>query len=310
MSSQIDGNFVSQFSSNVYFLAQQKGSRLAGAVRNEKQVGDSAFYERIGVATAVLRSGRHMDTPQIDTPSSRRRVTMSDYIYADLIDDVDKIRLLIDPQGPYSMAAMWALGRAKDDVILAAASGTAYSGVAGATSVTLPNAQKLASVASSAGDKLNIQALLRAKKKFDIAEVDPSISRYIAHSALQMESLLGTTQVTSSDYNTVKALVQGELDTFVGFKFIHTERYATVSAATSFDTTTGAVGSGSGDSNGYHKIIAWAEDGILLSTGMEVKGRIDERADKNYSVQVFAEMSLGATRMEEEKVVEIHCKNT
>jgi hypothetical protein len=39
-----------------------------------------------------------------------------------------------------------------------------------------------------------------------------------------MSDLLGTTQVTSSDFNTVKALVQGSVDSFMGFKFISSNR--------------------------------------------------------------------------------------
>ena len=310
MSIQVDVAFVKQFSSNVFHLSQQKGSRLAPYVRNEIQQGDSAFYERIGAVTAQGKAGRHADTPQIDTPHSRRRVTMSDWVYADLIDSADKVRLLIDPQGPYSQAAMWSMGRRKDILILAAASGNAYSGSDGSTTVALGTGQKLASVASTAGANLNVQALRRAKKKLDQADVDPEIPRFICLNALQLESLLGQTEVTSSDYNTVKTLVMGEVDTFLGFKFIRSELITNRSGALSFDQTTGAVGSGSGDANGYDQVIAWAQDGLLLSTGQEVKGRIGERADKNYSVQVYAEMAIGATRMEDEKVVEILCKDT
>lgn len=307
MSNQVNVAFVKQFSSNVFHLSQQKGSRFATAVRNEQQKGESAFYDRIGAATAQLKTSRHMDTPQIDTPHSRRRVTLEDYVYADLIDSADLEKMLMDPTSPYSQAAMWALGRAKDDIIIAAISGTAYTGVDGGTSTTLGNGQKLASVASGAGANLNVQALRRAKRILDAAEVDPSIPRYCAVNASALENLLSQTEVTSSDYNTVKALVQGDLDTFMGFKFIQSQRLVTQASALSFNQTTGVVNTGSGAASGYYKILCWAQDGVLLSTGMEVKTRVGERADKNYSNQVFAEMGVGGVRMEEEKVVEILC---
>ena len=310
MSSQITEAFVKQFTSNVLHLSQQKGSRLRGAVRQETQKGVTAFYDRIGKATALVRGSRHADTPQIDTPHSRRAVTMADYECADLIDNQDKIRLLINPESEYSQAFAWSLGRAMDDIILDQASGTAYSGETGGTAVTLPNGQKLASVASSAGAKLNVQALRRAKKILDGNDVDPMIPRFCAHNANQLENLLSETETTSADFNTVRALVMGQLDTFLGFKFIPTQQLNTQLTALAFDQSTGAVATGSGAALNYEKVLCWAQDGIILSVGEDIKGRITERADKSYSMQVYASMSAGGVRMEEEKVVEILCLNT
>ena len=121
MSSQVTTAFVQQYRSEVFHLSQQKGSRLQGAVRMESQKSESQFFDRIGLATAVLKVGRHSDTPQIDSAHSRRRVTLDDYEWADLIDKEDLRRMLQDPAGDYAMAAAWALGRSKDDVIIAAA---------------------------------------------------------------------------------------------------------------------------------------------------------------------------------------------
>ena len=46
---------------------------------------------------------------------------MVDYEYADLIDNQDKIRTLIDPTSSYALAAAYAIGRAMDDEIISAA---------------------------------------------------------------------------------------------------------------------------------------------------------------------------------------------
>lgn len=197
-----------------------------------------------------------------------------------------------------------------DTEIIQAASGTAYTGVAGATSTTLPNAQKLASVASSAGSALNVQALRRARKILESADVDKGQPWYCTINAWQKENLLSETETTSSDYNTVKALVMGEINTFLGFEFKHTELIEDVSSSTSFNTTSGAVGSGGGDSNGYDKLHAFAKSGLLLGLGQDIKAQIAQRPDKSFSTQVYASLSMGAVRMEEECVVEIHCKDT
>lgn len=284
MSTQVTTAFVQQFSANISMLSQQMGSLLRSSVDVESVNGEKAFFDQVGSAAAVLRTSRHADTPLVDTPHSRRMVTLSDYEYADLIDDADKVRLLVDPTSTYSRAAAAAMGRAMDDVIIAAALGTAKTGKDGGTSTALPSGQKIAH--GSAG--LTLAKLLSAKEILDANSVDPSIPRYIVVSPKQISDLLNNTTVTSSDFNTVKALAQGELSTFVGFNFITSNRLTT-------------------DSNSDRQVIAFASDGIKLAMGKEPQARIDERADKSYSTQVYYCQSIGATRMEEEKVVEIAC---
>lgn len=304
MSQFITEAFVQQFGANVFHLSQQKGSRLRGAVRQESQTGESQFFDRIGKVSAVKKAGRHSSTPQLDTPHSRRMVTLEDYEWADLIDKQDKVRMLNDPASEYVMAAMWAMGRSIDDEIIAAASGNAYSGQKGLTAVPLPNTQKYAANNTAAFSNLNVRTLRAVKRIMDAAEVEGQ--RYFTVSASQLESLLGQTEVTSSDYNSVKALVQGEVNSFLGFNFIHTERLSTQTTALSASATTGVVGAGT-SVLGFRKCFAWAKEGLLQSTGMDIVSRIDERNDKSYATQAYACMSVGATRMEEEKVVEVLC---
>jgi|TARA_R110000796_G_scaffold25174_6_gene71274 hypothetical protein len=288
MSSEITTSFVEQYSSNVAMLAQQMGSRLRAAVDVETITGKNAFFDQVGVTAAVQRTSRHADTPQIDTPHSRRRVSLADYEWADLIDDQDKVRMLIDPTSSYAKAAAAAMGRSMDDVIIAALGGSADTGETGSTAVALPSTSKFATGQQS--DGLTIAKLIAAKKFFDLNDVDPSIPRFIVAGATQMSDLLGTTQVTSSDFNTVKALVAGDVDTFMGFKFIMSNRLAL--DATNTDD---------------RKIFAFTQDAIKLGVGKDITAKIDVRADKSYATQVYTCMSIGAVRMEEKKVFQIPC---
>jgi hypothetical protein len=284
MSSQITTAFVNQFSSNVTMLSQQMGSLLRSSVDVETINGEKAFFDQVGQAAAVQRTTRNGDTPLMETPHARRQVTLKDFEYADLIDDQDKIRMLIDPTSTYARAAAAAIGRAMDDEIISALIGSANTGKTGSTSVALPAAQKIAH--GSAG--LTIAKLVEAKQKLDEKSVDPSIRRYIAVSPKQISDLLNNTTVTSADFNTVRALSTGSINEFVGFTFIVTNRLST-------------------DSNSDRQVIAWAQDGCKLAMGKEPTSRIEERADKSYATQVYYCSSFSATRMEEEKVVEIAC---
>ena len=222
MSTQITTAFVEQYSSNVSMLAQQMGSKLRGAVDVETVRGKHAFFDQIGVTAAQVRSTRHGNTPQINTPHSRRRVGLADYEWADLIDDLDKVRMLVDPTSSYAKAAAAAMNRSIDDVIIAAIGGQAQTGVSGGTNQLLPTASKFATTDQS--DGLTIAKLLSAKHFLDAGDVDPSIKRYIVCGAKQIQDLLGTTSVTSADFNTVKALASGQVDSFLGFNFIMSNR--------------------------------------------------------------------------------------
>ena len=288
MSSNITTSFVEQYSSNVNLLSQQMGSKLRASVDEESVVGKSAFFEQIDSTAAVLRTSRHGDTPQIDTPHSRRRVSLADYEWGDLIDDADKIRALVDPTSAYARNAAAAMNRAMDDVIITAMNASASTGVAGATSTALPSTQKTAT--SDQSDGLTIAKLLSAKKILDNNDIDPSRKRFIVCGPQQIADLLGTTQVTSSDFNTVKALAQGDITSYLGFEFIMSTRLNKDATNTT-----------------DRLVFAYTEDAIKLAIGKDIKANISERADKSYSTQVYYCMDLGAVRMEEKAVVQIPC---
>ena len=288
MSSQITTSFVEQYSSNVQLLSQQMGSKLRASVDEESVVGKNAFFEQIDSTAAVLRTSRHGDTPQIDTPHSRRRVSLASYEWGDLIDDSDKIRMLVDPTSAYARNAAAAMNRAMDDVIITAMNASASTGVAGATSTALPSSQKTAT--SDQSDGLTIAKLLSAKKILDENDIDPSRKRFIVCGPQQISDLLGTTSVTSADFNTVRALSTGEVNSFLGFEFIMSTRLNKDATNTT-----------------DRLVFAYTEDAIKLAIGKDIKANISERADKSYSTQVYYCMDLGAVRMEEKAVVQIPC---
>ena len=289
MSIQVTTAFVEQYSANVQHLVQQDGSKLRSSVREETVTGKNAFFEQIGATAAQRRTSRHSDTPRVDTPHARRRVSLEDFDWADLIDNEDKVRMLIDPTSDYARAAAMAMGRAMDEVLIDAALGTAYTGVSGSTTV----AGQTPIAAGATG--LSLAKLLSAKETMDGDDVAES-GRVIVCTADQITDLLNTTEVQSADFNTVKALARGEVDTFLGFRFIPVDgKRIDGSKLVSVD----------GSSN--RRCFAFQGDGLLLGVGADMTTKISERADKNYATQVFCSMSIGGTRMEEARVLEILC---
>lgn len=283
MSEQITTAMARRYMRGIIHLAEQKTSRLRRAVRVETQDSEKDFYDQVGSQVLTKRTERHGDTKISDTPHRRRMCTTSTYDGADLVDEPDVIRTLNDPTNAYSVAFSRAAGRNMDDVIIANALATSNTGKEGEDTVTFPAAFTIAH--NSEG--LTVAKTLQAKEILDAAENDEETPRFAVVSAAQITNMLNTTEVTSSDYNSVKALVQGEINTWMGFDWIRSERLSVASQIRS--------------------CLFFVKDCQLLAIGAEPKVRITERADKNYSTQVFISMDVGATRMDETGTVEVLC---
>lgn len=279
---QVTEAFVQQFSANFYHLSQQMESRLQSTVRVEPGiVGDSRKINRIGATSAQKKTTRHGDTPLIETPHSTRWIDLDDYEWADLVEQLDKKKMLASPDSDYLKAGISAMNRAKDDVIYAAQRGSARSS---SGSVAIGAAQQIAH--GSAG--LTKAKIIQAKKIFRTNEADEENGEelYFLYNAVAMEDLMNDTTLTSADYLAVNMLQEGNVGRkWMGFRWIPFER-VTFSASTYY-------------------LTAWAKSGVALGIGEEITTRLTERADKSYALQPYACMSIGAVRVEEAKVVEI-----
>ena len=301
MSTEIPVEFVEAYRANILWLSQQKVSKLRQTCRMEPFTGDALYVERIGATAMVRITDRHGDTPQIDTPHSRRKLTPEDYDWSDKIDEMDKLKLIADPQSTYVKNAVAAANRTIDDTIIEALGGPAYSGRTGGTTINFYDVgesrliQSDGTIRAAGSDwsnttetPLTIAKLLTTKQLMDDAEIDEERQRYFVTNPYNINQLLNTTEVKSSDYNTVKALAMGAIDTFMGFKFImHTRLEAD-------DTDTGST-----------KCFAWAQDAIVLSINKEPFVSVDRLPTKRYTTQIYVRESLGATRVEGPAVVGI-----
>jgi hypothetical protein len=285
MPETIETSFVNQYQNTMRILCQQADSRLEGTTIPPLKIeGEYLYWERLGATEAIQLDTRHADTPNIEPDHSRRRSTAEPYVWATLLDRADAGRLLVDPKGPYQQVAKNAMNRRKDRLILAALGGNAYAGKAGGTTVALPDSQKVA----AGGVGMTITKLLSAKQILDEAEAPPE-DRYFVCPSADIIDLLGTTEITSADYNTVKALVNGQINSFLGFTFIQTELIY--------------LENGSNTADWYS--YAYCKGAIGFGKIEEITVRLTERSDKNYAWQPYVSMDMGATRVEDEMVVEV-----
>lgn len=290
MSSTVPVGFVDRFRGDFIMLSQQRVSRLEGTVRTDPDMlqGRFGYYDRIGAVSMQRRTSRHQDTGVVEVPHSRRRITTADYELPFLLDKQDVQRMVADPQGKYMQNALAAAARQKDDVIIVAAEATSYSidEDMAATAVPLPSSQIIAH--ASAG--MTIAKLLNAKEILDAAEVDEEEPRFCVISTKQVSNLLNTTEVKNADYNSVKALAEGKIDTYMGFKFIRSERLK--------------------KSGSTRRCLIYTPKAIGLAIGEDVTVDIGPRRDKGNATQLLITMSLDATRIEDEKLVVVDCQES
>ena len=285
---------VQQYKANVELLLQQKDSRIRGAVSTGSHVGKAAsFIEQFGSATAVARTSRHADTPVLDLSQDKRWVFPLDYEWASLIDEQDKLRMIIDPTSPYAQAGASAMNRQMDLVILAAIFGTNFTGENGTTSESFGtlgsgafdvpvNTGGTASGLNVAKLQLALRLLMTANKG-DIQE-----PVYAAISSFEHDLLLKEIQVVNKDYNGGSAVLEdGRVKRFMGYNYILTE-LLTVTA-------------------GNRLIPAWVKSGVYLGIWNDIESKVSERADKGYATQVYLRMTLGAARTQIGKQVRINC---
>jgi len=285
MSATVDQHIVQAFRDGITQRQQQGMSRLRGAVDIDPNVvGDRAYYNQLGQTQASKRTTRHGDTEYTDTPHLRRMVTLESWDLADLLDKDDKVQMLTDPTNSYSESFAMAMARTTDDIIIEAATATAATGQTGTGTESFPSDREVAVVGTS---DLQIEQVMEAKEKLDEKEVD-SGERYFVCSAKQITSLLGQVEVASADYNTVRALVTGDVDSYLGFTFIRSERLASA-----------------GDV--IRECLAFQRNSIKLAIGINPAGSVDVLPTKKYSTQVYYEMRIGATRMDPNGVVRIKC---
>lgn len=297
MSNEVPVAFVQQFKDNYIILAQQETSRLRRAVRDDPDFlkGKSGFFDRIGATAMKKKTGRHADTPLMNTPHSRRRLTMDDFNWADLIDSADRIRLLADPTGPYTTNAVFSANRQMDTIIYDAMGSVAYSVDEddAASSSVFPAANKVAvnnhTFDAGSGDVgLTVGKLIAAKQLLMANEVPEGMPMFCVADSLQLSKLLAETEVQSRDFNDIYALVQGNVSSFMGFDFIRKE---TLTADASSDTL----------------VYCWAPPAIGLGIGEELMIDVGPRRDKSLSTQIYLEFAAGATRVQDELIVEIAC---
>jgi hypothetical protein len=292
----IPAHFVTEYATNWEHLAQQKMAKTRECVTVDTVNGKEKKYNQMAPSEMDPVTVRAGDTRISDTDLPARWLRPYPLDKAFLFDEWDETFLgeVVLPQSESIQNHAMAYNRAVDRTVIKAALNVAYTGEIGVDPTPLPAGQIIAvnfvETGTAANTGLTIGKLRQAKFMLDNADVDDEDPRYVAITAKSLQDLLRTTEVTSADYNTVRALVDGKVNTFLGFEFKRISNKI-MPIDTVADVRT---------------CVAWAKSGIKITdSGKEV--HIDVRPDKSHALQIRTVAALGGTRMEEVKVVGILC---
>lgn len=290
----VPDHYPIEFATNWEHLLQQKPSRLMPHTVKHTVRGKEKVMNQLASRSMRRITARSQATSESQQDSAKR--WLRHYPYEDVanFDEFDATFLgdIVLPTSETVQSMAMAYNRTADSVIIDALGGTAYTGDNGTDATVLPSGQKVAvnyvPSGTPANSGLTLGKLIKAKSILGKAEaLDDGEMPILVVSQQQLDDMLNNVnQVTSKDYNNIQTLVRGEIDTFMGFKWVRTELL----------TLTSSV----------RYCYAYVPSGVAFtSEGRKV--HMDILPTRSHSLQIRSVATFGATRNQEKKVVEIAC---
>lgn len=315
--------YTKQYASTLDLLSQATSKLFPRIWDKGKIVGSEAYFNQLEPFEMSFNRARYASTAFTEPEYARRRVTKVAANVAIPLDSLDLVQTLVEPKSELSQNGIFAAGRAKDKVIWNAMFGTAYTGVAGGTSTAF-DANMIVGVqegGSSSDVGLNLAKLVKAKKLMADRNVDfdnPNNALTLVVGPQQEADIMQISTLTSSDFMSRKYLVDGKVSGLLGIQEIivtsMTPFTNTAATGANVDLSGANVAWSAGgtaidvDSTSHRACLLFAKSALGFGTWQDVEVKAQERADLNNIWQLWMQMQIGATRLDEDKAVLIACQ--
>lgn len=284
MAVSIDNAFVEQYKGIVAHLAQQKETKLRNFVMEVDSKGEAYNFDILAATDAVEKTTRRLDTAYVDDVWTRRVAQPSTYTHTMTVEHEDKVQMIVDPESAYAENQSMAMNREFDDILIAAATGTALDG--DGASQAFPAGQKLGTGIAA----IDFDDVTQVLELFMENDIDLEVPKVFVIGPQQVRQLLNLTQQTSADYVNREALqklsASGIVPNWMGFTWIMSNRLL---------HSTGTKTS----------CLAFTQKALGLALNQDVFTRIGENPAKSYMIQIFAQFTAGAVRVEDEHIVHL-----
>lgn len=286
MTNSISNVYVQTFERIVRFLAQQKTSKLRPYCQYRGEQSKNHNWERVGTLTATTKAGRAIATPVNDTPWSRRTDAQTTKHTGDLVEPEDVVQMIVDPTSNISQAIAFAMGRAFDDIIIAAATGNATDG--SGNPVALPAAQLIGDGTST----ITLDLVAQVNQQFMMNNIEPETPKIATVGPVQVRQLVELEKATSEFYVNAKALAQnGMVKNWMGYDWIYSNRL-TVPAAGQLDC------------------LFMSQMAMGLHVTKDIWARVAEDPSVSFAMRVYSAFTAGAVRVEDEHIVDLRLMNS
>lgn len=291
MAITIDNAFIEEYKDLVIHLAQQGETKLRSTVTVETSSGEAYNFDRLAATDAIEKTTRREDssTFYVDDTWDRRVAVPKTFVHIMTVEHEDKVQMLVDPESAYAKNQAMAMNRSWDDQIIAAATGDALDG--DGVAVTFPAGQ----VIGDGTTAITFDAITAVQELFMSNDIDLSVPKVAVIGPTQVRKLMQLTEQTSADYVHRESLQKlydyGIVPNWMGFTWIMSTRLLAPAA-------------------GEISCLFYTQQALGLVINQDVFTRIGENPDKSYMIQVFAQYTAGATRIEDEHIVHGHFLNS
>lgn len=284
MAITIDNAFIEEYKDLVIHLAQQGDTKLRSTVMVESGKGEAYNFDRLAATDAIEKTTRREDssTFYVDDAWTRRVAVPKTFVHLMTVEHEDKVQMLVDPESAYAKNQAMAMNRAWDDQIIAAATGNALDG--DGAPVAFPAGQ----VIGDGSTPITFDAITAVQELFMQNDIDMSVPKVAVIGPTQVRKLMQLTEQTSADYVQRESLQKlyntGIVPNWMGFTWIMSNRLLAPDV-------------------GEISCLFYTKAALGLVINQDVFTRIGENPDKAYMIQVFAQYTAGAVRVEDEQIV-------
>jgi hypothetical protein len=254
MSKNLSSVAVTEFDSMVKHAYQGMGLLKGGVTQRNNVVGDTYKFRRMGKGLANQKSTSDLVTP-MDVAHEFKTATLTNWNAPEYTDVFDAQDVNFDEKQELANTIAGDLGRRTDQLVI------------DAMDASTPLTSTIATSVGGAGSNLNMAKIIKAQVSLRDQGV-PNSDLFAAVNALGLGGLLNDEKATSSDYQAVKALVNGDVDTLAGFRFIILE------SRVEGGLTVGTAGANIVDSYFFQR------PAVGLAIGIDMKTEIDWIAER------------------------------
>jgi hypothetical protein len=296
--------YIETFESNVRHLAQQKASRLRQYVTQVSKQSQTHNWDRLAPSASRLKPNARAASPMGGNQAGaydstdgltwdRRNTVIQVYDTGEVIESEDITQMLIDPKSAVTENLAMNMNRRVDDIIIHGLNKDAPSG--GDADSPFPAGQTI----GTTGTAITLDLILHCQQIFGDNDIDPAEPKCMVIGPKQQRTLMQLVEVTSGDFQMVKALSTGYLPNWLGFDWIVSTRLDPPDDTHAWEPATAT--------DVY--CLAFTRKALGLHVAKDISAQVAQRPDMSFAWQLYCELHMDAVRTEDEHVVRMLVDN-